>query len=58
MACPKCGGEGKQLYRVPAMERPRAMPPSTACYFCYLKLTGAKPPRAALVPGSESGSRS
>ena len=57
MLCPLCGAEEKRLYYVPAAEQPRSVPLSAACYFCYLKLTGAKPPRSGLVPGSEAGSR-
>ncbi len=56
MDCPKCSGESKQVYRVPvACQGGSSIP--VACYFCYLKLTGAKPPRPALLPGSEDGSR-
>ena len=57
MRCPMCDGEGKKLYRVPVVKQFGSMPRYTACYFCYLKLTGNTPPSAELVPGSGAGSR-
>ncbi len=57
MPCSMCSGEGKKLYRVPVTKQHGSVPRYTACYFCYLKLTGAKPPRSVQVPGSEAGSR-
>jgi len=53
-----CGGEGRKLYRVPEAKQLGSVPLSTACYFCYLKLTGNTPPSLDLVPGSGGGSRS
>lgn len=58
MPCPMCSGEGKKLYRVPVTKQLGSVPLYTACYFCYLKLTGNSPPPAELVPGSGAGSRS
>jgi len=58
MTCPKCSGEGKKLYRVPVTKQLGSMPVYTACYFCYLKLTGNTPPLAELVAGTGDGSRS
>jgi hypothetical protein len=58
MQCPMCGGEDKRLYRVPVVKQLGSVPLYTACYFCYLKLTGNSPRTAELVPGSGSGSRS
>ena len=58
MTCPKCGGDGKKLYRVPIAQQLGSVPLYTACYFCYLKLTGNSPPASDLEPGSGAGSRS
>lgn len=58
MPCPMCSGEGKRLYRVPLAKQLGSVPVYTACYFCYLKLTGKSPPPVELVPGSGAGSRS
>ena len=58
MECPKCSGQGKQLYRVPLAQQGGVVPIYVACYFCYLKLTGRKPPASELEPGTGSGSRS
>jgi hypothetical protein len=56
MRCPKCDGEGQKLYRVPVAKQRGPVPIHTACYFCYLRLTGDKPPRADLVSESAAGS--
>jgi hypothetical protein len=58
MLCPMCTGEGKKLYRVPVTKQLGSVPLYTACFFCYLKLTGDFPPSAEIVHGSGSGSRS
>ena len=58
MPCPKCGGEGKKLYRVPIAQQLGSVPSYTACYFCYLKLTGKIPPAADLEAGTGAGTRS
>ena len=56
MSCPMCGGRDRKLYRFPVVKQLGSVPIETACFFCYLKVTGDRPPSAELVPGS--GSRS
>ena len=56
MLCPNCRGEDRKLYRVPVTKQLGSVPIVTACYFCYLKITGDRPPPAELVPGSSVGS--
>jgi hypothetical protein len=56
MPCPSCRGEDRKLYRVPVAKQLGSVPIYTACFFCYLKITGARPPSAELVAGSGSGS--
>jgi hypothetical protein len=55
MSCPSCGGEDRKLYRVPVIKQLGSVPIVTACFFCYLRITGDRPPSAELVPGSGSG---
>jgi hypothetical protein len=55
MLCPSCGGEHRKLYRVPVVQQLGSVPIVTACFFCYLRITGDRPPSAELVPGSGSG---
>jgi hypothetical protein len=57
MVCQMCSSEGKKLYRVPVAKQLGSVPLYTACHFCYLKLTGASPPMAELVPESRAGTR-
>lgn len=56
MSCPRCGGDDRKLYRVPEVKQLGSVPIVAACFFCYLKITGGRPPSAELVPGSDSGS--
>jgi hypothetical protein len=56
MSCRMCGGEERELYRVPVAMQLGSVPIYTACFFCYLKLTTTRPPRSEIVPGS--GARS
>jgi hypothetical protein len=56
MPCPSCRGEDRKLYRVPVAKQLGSVPIYTACFFCYLKITGDRPPSAELVSGSGSGS--
>ncbi len=58
MKCPLCGGEDRKLYEIPVVKQLGPRPIYTACYFCYLRITGKIPPAADIVPGSGSGSRS
>jgi|SoiMetStandDraft_2_1073263.scaffolds.fasta_scaffold88145_3 hypothetical protein len=55
MSCPMCGGGDRKLYRVPVVKQLGSVPIETACFFCYLKITGDRPPSAELVPGSGAG---
>ena len=57
MHCPMCGGDDRELYAVPVVNHLGSRPVYTACYFCYLKITGKTPPPADIVPGSGAGSR-
>jgi len=57
MVCPGFRGENRNLYRVPVTKQPGSVPVATAWYFCYLKITGDRPPPAELVPESSVGSR-
>ena len=56
MVCPNCRGEDRTLYRVPVASQLGSVPIVMACFFCYLKITGGRPPSAELVPGSSVGS--
>ena len=56
MSCPSCGSDDRKLYRVPVAKQIGSVPIVTACFFCYLRITGNRPPSSELVPGS--GSRS
>jgi len=56
MCCPMCGGEDRKLYAVPVVNQVGSRPVSTACYFCYVKITGRIPPPADIVPGTGAGS--
>jgi hypothetical protein len=51
-----CGGEGRKLYEVPVVKHLGSRPVYTACYFCYLKITGNAPETAPIVPGTGAGS--
>lgn len=56
MSCPNCQGDDRKLYRVPVVQQLGSVPIATACFFCYIKITGNRPPSAELVPGSVGGS--
>jgi hypothetical protein len=56
MSCPNCQGDDRKLYRVPLVQQLGSVPIATACFFCYIKITGNRPPSAELVPGSGAGS--
>ena len=56
MSCPNCQGDDRKLYRVPVVQQLGSVPIATACFFCYIKITGNRPPSAELVPGSGAGS--
>jgi hypothetical protein len=57
MVCRMCEGDDRKLYRVPVSKQLGSVPLRTACFFCYLKLTGSRPPSDELVPGSTSDAR-
>jgi hypothetical protein len=56
MSCPSCQGADRKLYRVPVVMQLGSVPIMTACFFCYLKITGDRPPTTELVAGSGYGS--
>jgi hypothetical protein len=58
MSCPKCGGDDRRLYHVPVARQVGSVPICVACFFCYLKVTGDRPPLADLVAESGTGSHS
>ena len=55
MSCPNCQGDDRKLYRVPVVKQLGSVPILTACFFCYVKITGNRPPSAEQVSGSGSG---
>ena len=50
MTCRMCQGEDSKLYRLPVDKQLGSVPLRTACFFCYLKLTGDRPPLSEIVP--------
>ena len=50
MTCRMCQGEDSKLYRLPVDKQLGSVPLRAACFFCYLRLTGNRPPPSELMP--------
>lgn len=57
MTCRMCQGEDVTLYRMPVSKQLGSVPLLAACFFCYLKPTGDRPPPAEIVPARAGNDR-
>jgi hypothetical protein len=56
MPCPSSASDDRKLYRVPVAQQLGSVPIMSACFFCYLRITGNRPPSGEVAPGSASRS--
>jgi hypothetical protein len=57
MTCRMCQAGDAQLYRLPVDKQLGSVPLLSACFFCYLRLTGNRPPPTEVVTRWEEDAR-